>query len=213
MNNNSESTSTGNTWGPHLAAAAFVICTGGGTASATNLSSPFSASTSNVASLKQLQSDRGPRLQRKRLDSSSGTILNSSAEASAVTYVGQWVKSVVSHLHEVGKLGKNWNGEGALPVAREVVDRLELFCWTLPSHIPAPNVKVGAEGNAGLYWDTNEGYLELDAMPAGEFVIYHADSDHEPIAYHEVRTIDDALANVLQEWGRHIEMEPMAVAG
>ena len=211
MTKHTEQYSNGTNWGPHLAAAAFVICTAGGTASASTSAAPLSASTNNVVLQKQLQTDRGPRLQRKRLDSSSSTIPDKSEQAS-LTFASQWVSSIVSQLLELVHLEDNWNGDGALPVHQQVVDRLELFCWVLPPYVPAPTVKVGAEGNAGLYWDSSEGYLEIDVIPSGEFLIYHADSNHEPIAYHEVRTMDDALGHVLHEWSRHLEMESLAIA-
>ena len=86
-----------------------------------------------------------------------------------------WFEYVVQRLVSLAYLPPDWNGEGSLPVSRDVLSRsLVLLAAIAPADTPIPSIVPATDG--GIQIDWHESGLDIEiSLPANEDATYFAE--------------------------------------
>lgn len=82
-------------------------------------------------------------------------------------------------------LPEGWDGYEGVPASFETVDNAFEFLKKRPKDIPHPYPQIAPDGEVGLYWRTEEVYVELSFYGDGQFSYYarYAPAGGEPVEY------------------------------
>lgn len=102
--------------------------------------------------------------------------------------------SLIKQIQAMFLLEDDWDSYESPKPEKSVLDFLIKVIPKIELGKSLPKIKVGGEGDAGLYWKTAKGYLDITAYPSGQIVIYQADPLLEPVSFDEIRSFEEAVS-------------------
>jgi hypothetical protein len=109
-----------------------------------------------------------------------------------------FLQRTLAEINQLRKLQDDWDSYGSQKPSELALNMIEQLAKKLTNSPVRARTKVGASAEAGLYWESEKGYLDVSIGIDKKFVIYHADSSLTPISYYEGRDFIEAatmLAN------------------
>lgn len=101
---------------------------------------------------------------------------------------------LIKQIQAMFSLEDDWDSYESPKPEKSVLDFLIKVIPKIDLGNSLPKTKVGGEGDAGLYWKTAKGYLDITAYPSGQIVIYQADPLLEPVSFYEIRSFEEAVS-------------------
>lgn len=120
-----------------------------------------------------------------------------------------WSSTVDAELAEIGvECGQtNWDGYGARPVTREVLNKASMLARMLfallPSGIPAPDAVPERDGNVSLSW-TRDRHRRFSVSVGEDDLLSFAGILERTRERHGTEEFDGSDSSVLQEIARYI---------
>lgn len=102
--------------------------------------------------------------------------------------------SLIKQIQAMFLLEDDWDSYESPRPEKSVLDFLIKVIPKIELGNSLPKTKVGGEGDAGLYWKTAKGYLDITAYPSGQIVIYQANPLLEPVSFYEIRSFEEAVS-------------------
>ncbi len=104
-----------------------------------------------------------------------------------------FLQQTLSEINQMRELQDDWDSYGSQKPSALALDIIESLAKKLSVFPIRPNTKIGSNAEAGLYWKSERGYVDVSVDADKKFVIYHADSALDPISYYEGHDFNEAV--------------------
>lgn len=109
------------------------------------------------------------------------------------------LNKLVGTLNGYGNLPEDWDGYGGVPPMSETVSDASNVVSLLPREVPLPKPMLSGNGNIGLYWKTDDLYLDIEFEGDGTFSYYAEKAGVEPLFDDMISVATDKLPEELEQ--------------
>ncbi len=102
------------------------------------------------------------------------------------------LQKTLAEISALRMLEDDWDSYGASRPSPVAIDLVENLVKRLKNFPVRAKTKVGSAGEVGLYWKSQNCYIDITVDAAKKFVIYHADSALNPVSYYEGQSYKEA---------------------